>query len=98
MQTPHWYFAGGAALYDVLYCFQSACSVKVYVVSMKQKGGGGGQMNHSSHGGYKVHFLSRQTISQALQDVAVPPDINLHWRQPLSPQRGDEEGAGRALI
>lgn len=32
--------------------------------------GGEGDMNHSSHAGNKVHFLSRQTISQPLQDVA----------------------------
>lgn len=33
-------------------------------------GGEEGDMNHSSHAGNKVHFLSRQTISQPLQDVA----------------------------
>lgn len=56
--------------------------------------GGEGDMNHSSHAGNKVHFLSRQTISQPLQDVAGPPDINLHGGILLLP-RGGEEGGGR---
>lgn len=55
--------------------------------------GGEGDMNHSSHAGNKVHFLSRQTISQPLQDVAGPPDINLHGGILLLP-RGGEEGGG----
>lgn len=59
--------------------------------------GEGRHMNHSSHGGYKVHFLSRQTISQALQDMAGPPDINLHGGILFLP-RGGEEGDGSALI
>lgn len=58
--------------------------------------GGEGDMNHSSHAGNKVHFLSRQTISQPLQDVAGPPDINLHGGILLLP-RGGEEGGERAM-
>ena len=54
--------------------------------------GRGGDMNHSSHAGNKVHFLSRQTISQPLQDVAGPPDINLHGGILLLPRGG--EGGG----
>lgn len=48
-------------------------------------------MNHSSHiAGNKVHFLSRQTISQPLQDdVAGPPDINLHGGNLLLPRGGE---------
>ncbi|MEQ2240075.1 hypothetical protein ILYODFUR_011131 [Ilyodon furcidens] len=38
----------------------------------------GRHMNHNQNGEYKVHFLSRQTISQSLQEMAGPPDINLH--------------------
>ena len=52
-------------------------------------------MNHSVHAGNKVHFLSRQTISQPLQDMARPPDINLHGGILLfSPEgvRGGERG------
>lgn len=57
--------------------------------------GGEGDMNHSSHAGNKVHFLSRQTISQPLQDVAGPPDINLHGGILLLPRGGEEGGRGR---
>lgn len=59
--------------------------------------GDGRHMNHSSHTGNKVHFLSRQTISQPLQDMAGPPDINLHGGILLLP-RGGEGGEGSALI
>lgn len=61
------------------------------------KEGEGRYMNHSLHAGNKVHFLSRQTISQPLQDVAGPPDINLHGGILLLP-RGGEGGEGSALI
>lgn len=56
-------------------------------------------MNHSSRvAGNKVHFLSRQTISQPSQDdVAGPPDINLHGGNLLLP-RGGEGREGSALI
>lgn len=54
-------------------------------------------MNRSSHAGNKVHFLSRQTITQPSQDMAGPPDINLHGGILLLP-RGGEGGEGSALI
>lgn len=43
-------------------------------------------MNHTKNGGFKVHFLSRQTISQSLQEMAGPPDINLHGGIPFLPR------------
>lgn len=63
-------------------------------------GEGGGResyMNHSSQAGNKVHFLSRQTISQLMQDMPGPPDINLHGGIRLLP-RGGEGREGSALI
>lgn len=88
--------AGSAALYDVLYCFQRVCSEAVcgLVLGKEEEGS---YMNHSSHAGNKVHFLSRQTISQLLQDMAGPPDINLHGGILLLP-RGGEGREGSALI
>ncbi len=71
--------------------------MKVYVEWFLGKEGEGRNMNHSLHAGNKVHFLSRQTISQPLQDMAGPPDINLHGGILLLP-RGGEGGEGSALI
>lgn len=89
-QTQCWSFwelAGSAALYDILYCFQSACSEGVCGM-VRATEGEGSYMNHSLLAGNKVHFLSRQTISQPLQDMAGPPDINLHGGVLLLPRGG----------
>lgn len=51
-------------------------------------------MNHGLHAGNKVHFLSRQTISQRLQDIAEPPDINLHGGILALPRGGGGVGGG----
>lgn len=84
--------AGGAATHDVV--------LKVCVEwGFFGRRGEGRDMNHSSRiAGNKVHFLSRQTISQPLRDdVAGPPDINLHGGNLLLP-RGGEGREGSAWI
>lgn len=79
------------------YTVSRECVVKVYVKWFWGKRGEGSYMNHSLHAGNKVHFLSRQTISQLLLDMAGPPDINLHGGILLLP-RGGEGREGSALI
>lgn len=49
-------------------------------------------MNPGLLAGNKVHFLSRQTISQPLQeDTAGPPNINLHGSNLPLPRGGEGE-------
>lgn len=55
-------------------------------------------MNHGWHTENKVHFLSRQTISQASQDMAGPPDINLHGGILLLPRGVRVVGRERGLV
>lgn len=82
------------------YTVSRECVLKVCVEWFlgRRRGGEGRYMNHSSQAGNKVHFLSRQTISQPLQeDMAGPPDINLHGGNLLLP-RGGKGREGSALI
>lgn len=58
----------------------------------------GSDMNHGWHTENKVHFLSRQTISQASQDMAGPPDINLHGGILLLPRGVRVVGRERGLV
>lgn len=72
------------------YTVSRECVVKVYSMwNGFGEGGKGRYMNHSLHAGNKVHFLSRQTISQHLQDMAGPPDINLHGGILFLPRGGE---------
>lgn len=70
------------------YSVSRECVVKVYAKWFWGRGKGS-YMNHSLHAGNKVHFLSRQTISQPLQDMAGPPDINLHGGILFLPREGE---------
>lgn len=57
-------------------------------------GGGERGMNHRWRAGNKVHFLSRQTISQEIRPS--PPDINLHGGN-LALPGGGRGGRGKCF-